>query len=68
MALGGSLLSGDSDEVHGWLEGLALILERRASEGSTTAIIVVGGGAAARRGMRRILIDQCDRMRWIVLA
>ena len=50
MALGGSLLSADSDEIHGWIKGLALILERRDSEGSATAI-VVGGGAAARRGI-----------------
>jgi len=60
MALGGSLLSGDSDEVHDWLEGLALILERRASEGSTTAI-VVGGGDAARRGIEAASSLTSDR-------
>ena len=60
MALGGSLLSGNSDEIHGWIEGLALILERRASEGSATAI-VVGGGAAARRGIEAASSLTSDR-------
>ena len=60
MALGGSLLSGNSDEIHGWIEGLALILERRSSEGSATAI-VVGGGAAARRGIEAASSLTSDR-------
>ena len=60
IALGGSLLSGNSDEIHDWIEGLALILERRASEGSTTAI-VVGGGAAARRGIEAASSLTSDR-------
>ena len=60
MALGGSLLSGNSEEIRGWLEGLALILNRRALEGSTTAI-VVGGGAAARRGIEAASSLTSDR-------
>lgn len=69
MALGGSLLSGNSEEIHVWIEGLGLILERRASEGSTTAI-VVGGGAAARRGIEAAsaLTDDRDALDRIGIA
>tara|TARA_B100001113_G_scaffold289802_1_gene245800 strand:+ start:6163 stop:6924 length:762 start_codon:yes stop_codon:yes gene_type:complete len=60
MALGGSLLSGNSDEIHDWIMGLALILERRDSEGSATAI-VVGGGSTARRAIEAASTLTSDR-------
>ena len=66
LALGGSLLSGNSVAFNQWIEGIARILENRSSQNHRT-VVVVGGGEAARNGIDMLVastdsVEALDRV------